>query len=126
MTSEHFEDFVGSLTPEQVDSLREALLNKSDEKQEEPAEPVDNVGEDFTVNRNSASNGKIPVQARENTWSDVGEDSHIETPEFEKTPRNRPKPKTKSIQCHICSKTFHIAASLVYGEYYRCDRCIGR
>jgi len=30
MTNEHFEDFVGSLTPEQLDSLREALLKKDD------------------------------------------------------------------------------------------------
>ena len=63
MTNEHFEDFVGSLTPEQLDSLREALLKKDDEKHEEPAEPVETVGEDFTVNRSAAKNGKTPVQA---------------------------------------------------------------
>ena len=126
MPSEHFEDFVGSLTPEQLDSLREALTKKDKPQPQEPEEEGDTVASDFTVKRKPSQSGRTPVRAQKNTWSDTGEDKHIETPDFEKTPRNRPKPKTKTIQCHICNKTFKIASSLVYGEYYRCDRCIGR
>jgi hypothetical protein len=127
MTSEHYEDFVGSLTPEQLESLREALLKENEQRQEETEEPAKTVSEDFKVNRDpAAKKSRSPVQAKENTWSDNGESKEIETPEFEKTPRNRPKPKVRVVNCHVCGKSSKISPELVYGEFFRCDRCIGR
>ena len=65
------------------------------------------------------------VKARANTWTDTGEHKDISTPEATRTPRNRPAPKKKDVTCHICGKKDKVNASLVYGEFYRCDRCTG-
>jgi hypothetical protein len=126
MTSEHYEDFVGSLTPEQLDSLKGALLKENEKNKKEAEEPMDTISEDFKVKRDPAKKSRAPVQAKENTWSDNGESKEIETPEFEKTPRNRPKPKVRVVNCHVCGKSNKISPELVYGEFYRCDKCIGR
>lgn len=86
-----------------------------------------NVSSDFQVKKQNNLNKKRKeaVQAHGNIWSDTGEDRHIETPEVSRTPRNRAKPKMKSVTCHVCGKKSKVRASLVYGEYYRCDSCIG-
>jgi hypothetical protein len=85
------------------------------------------VSSDFQVKKQNNLNKKRKeaVQAHGNIWSDTGEDRHIETPEVSRTPRNRAKPKMKSVTCHVCGKKSKVRASLVYGEYYRCDSCIG-
>jgi len=86
------------------------------------------VMENFQVIKDNNVNKKRKeaVKAHGNTWEDTGEDRHIETPKVNITPRNRSKPKIKEIKCHVCGKTQKVNASLVYGEYYRCDNCVGR
>ena len=85
------------------------------------------INKDFTVTRNaSQTNRKVPVRYKKNEWEDVGEHQEIDTPRFEKTPRNRTKPNKEEVECHICGKVFTINSSLVYGEYQRCNKCTGR
>ena len=81
--------------------------------------------DDFTMNKEVAkSKGrKAPVQAKSNQWQDTGEDRNIETPQVTRMPRSRPAPQKKDIVCHICRKNFSVNSNLVYGEFYRCDRC---
>jgi hypothetical protein len=130
MMSEHFEDFVGSLTSEQREKLRIALgaaePDNTDSSIEESVSEEANVREDFTVTRKPIQQGKYSVQAGKNTWVDSGELKDVETPEFERTPRNRPKPQVVETACHVCGKRFKVNQSIVYGEFYRCDRCTGR
>ena len=86
-----------------------------------------NKTEDFTMNKNNSitNKKKEPVVAKENTWSDTGEDRHIKTPEIKATPRNRKPPKKKNVTCYVCGKKNSVNANLIYGEFYRCDNCIG-
>lgn len=87
-----------------------------------------NIKEDFTMHKiNALQNNRRrePVKARENTWVDTGESKDIITPESSRTPRNRTPPKKKNVTCHICGKAEKVHANLIYGEYYRCDRCTG-
>lgn len=71
--------------------------------------------------------GKSPVRAKANTWTDTGEerDSNFDPSLFKATPRSRPNAKTKRVEktCSVCNKTFTIDSSLVYGQFIRCDRC---
>lgn len=96
------------------------------------------VNEDFTVTRNDddSPNRKAPVRAKKNQWVDTGEDARDEETQLTseqiaqmektKTARNRQAPKQKTVECHICGKSFKINPSLVYGENIRCNRCVGR
>lgn len=82
--------------------------------------------QDFVMNQSSSNTrSRQPVKAGNNTWVDTGESRDIETPEINKTPRNRKPPKKKNVTCHICGKERKVNAALVYGEYYRCDNCAG-
>lgn len=122
------EDFVGSLTEEQKAQLLNALAPKP--KEEVSEEPTETIAEDFTMHKDK-KNGvkdrrKQPVRARANTWTDTGEHREIETPKVQRTPRNRPSPKKKDVKCNSCGKTFKVNASIIYGEYYRCERCVGK
>ena len=84
------------------------------------------INEDFTVTRNNTqTNRKVPVRYKRNEWKDVGEHHDIDTPNFEKTPRNRNKPKRQKVECHVCGKTFSINPALAFGEYHRCNKCTG-
>lgn len=86
-----------------------------------------NKTEDFTMHKNNSitNKKKEPVVAKENTWSDTGEDRNIVTPEITKTPRTRKPPAKKIVTCNACGKRESLNASLVYGEYYRCNSCLG-
>jgi formylmethanofuran dehydrogenase subunit E len=123
-----FDDFVGSLTEEQKAQLLNALAPKA---KEEPVEqPNEKIVEDFTMHKDKGSNGvkdrrKQPVKAKANTWTDTGEHREVATPDVQRTPRNRPTPKKKDVLCNACGKTFKVNANIVYGEYYRCERCVG-
>ena len=66
------------------------------------------------------------MKFRKNEWVDDGELRDIDTPNFEKTPRNRSKPNKQEVECHVCGKVFSINSNLVYGEYHRCNKCTGR
>ncbi len=97
------------------------------QQQESKSKPT---AEDFTMRKDTGSTldktrRREAVKARANTWTDTGEHKDISTPEATRTPRNRPTPKKKDVTCHICGKKSKVNASLVYGEFYRCDRCTG-
>jgi hypothetical protein len=130
-------DFVDTLNEEQKKALLEALTSKPIETNVQP-EPTEEdflnkntVGiEEFTMKRGDSNldNNKRrqSVRAGKNTWSDEGEDRHIETPNATRTPRNRKPPRMKDVVCHSCGKKERINATIAYGDYYRCSRCVGR
>ena len=136
----NLKSFVDGLDNAEKEELLEILtgrMNQSttipphivEEFKEQPETPQ-RVQEDFTMHKNKASNGiknrrREPVKARANTWTDTGEHKEVATPDVERTPRNRPSPKKKDVRCNACGKTFKVNASIVYGEYYRCERCVG-
>lgn len=126
-SNEHMKDFLGSLSSEQQQELSRMLtsMQKSDEDLV-PTDDETSVDEDFTVNRGNLKKGRAPVSGGENTWEDTGELKEVETPSFEKTPRNRPSPKTAEVSCHVCNRTFKVSESLLYGEFHRCNRCTGK
>ncbi len=137
------DNFIQTLTAEQKAALIKALSDDVTEvevesrwQHEEPvSESVDGtsrdveIKEDFTVKREPTKfhKSKEPVRARANTWTDEGEcrGKDVETPNVTPTPRTRKAPAKKTVKCHACGKTEKVNASLVFGEYYRCDRCIG-
>ena len=120
-------EFVDTLTDEQRAALLKALTGDDFKpevrKSEEPvSEAVDG---DFTMNKGRTNKQRTPIVARENTWTDTGEAKDVTTPEVTRTPRNRQPPKKKEVRCHSCGKTFSVSPSVMFGEYYRCDRCCG-
>jgi DNA-directed RNA polymerase subunit RPC12/RpoP len=138
MSDDIVKALLNSLTPEQKNDLVQSLLNsnvKSDEvtPQDKEVSQESNVKEDFTVTRSEdfLEKRKTVVRARKNQWIDDGEDRDpdFDPAKFERmgrTSRNRGKAKKKTIECHVCGKTFSINASLVHGEYIRCNKCTGR
>lgn len=138
MSDDVVKKLLESLTPEQKNELVQGLLNsnvKSDEvpPQGEEASQESEVKEDFTVSRSQdfLEKRKSAVKARNNQWVDEGEDRDpdFDPIKFEKmgrASRGRGKAKKKTIECHVCGKTFSINASLVHGEYIRCNKCTGR
>ena len=141
------DEFVQTLSEEQKQALLKALSGGGF-KTEVPDEPLNThppfvddsrwlheepiseaVDGDFTMNKNREQenkNKRRPVQGGANTWEDTGEHSDVSTPDVKKTPRNRRPPKMKEVKCNSCGKTFKLNSSLVHGEYYRCEACIGR
>lgn len=138
MSDDIVKALLNSLTPEQKNDLVQSLLNsnvKSDEvtPQDKEVSQESNVKEDFTVTRSEdfLEKRKTVVRARKNQWIDDGEDRDpdFDPAKFERmgrTSRNRGKAKKKTIECHVCGKTFSINANLVHGEYIRCNKCTGR
>tara|TARA_B100001094_G_C18055471_1_gene732235 strand:+ start:683 stop:1120 length:438 start_codon:yes stop_codon:yes gene_type:complete len=141
-------DFVQTLSDEQKAALLKALTGddfkpevESRFQHEEPiSEAVDGTieketkskptAEDFAMHKQESSvlgknRRRETVKAQANTWTDTGEHKDVSTPDTARTPRNRAAPKKKKVRCHVCGKDFTINASLVYGEFYRCDRCTG-
>ena len=130
------DEFIKTLTEEQKRALLKAL--SGGEVPDEPStthppfiasseEPIsESVDGDFTMNKGfDNSKNRSKVKAGKNTWTDTGEAKDISTPDVARTPRNRSTPKKKNVKCHACGKTFQISPSLIFGEYYRCDRCSG-
>jgi len=125
----NFEDLVSSLNEEQKRALINALNSKKEQPRKEEVfknlKPT--VGEDFTVNREVIERGgRNPVKARDNEWVDDGQFRDIETPSGKISPRNRPKPKKIEVECHVCGRTFHVNQQYVYGDFQRCNRCVGK
>jgi len=133
-------DFINMLNDEQKQALLKALLGDSPTLTSVPTEvkqesiqhiqsstPTASVSEDFIIHRqHSDKRRKEPVKGRNNNWKDTGEDKHIETPYFERSPRKREPYKKVEVECHICGKTFKEDPRCVGGEYYRCNRCTGK
>lgn len=138
MSDDIVKALLNSLTPEQKNDLVQSLLNsnvKSDEviPQDKEVSQESNVKEDFTVTRSEdfLEKRKTVVRAKKNQWIDDGEDRDpdFDPAKFERmgrTSRNRGKAKKKTMECHVCGKTFSINANLVHGEYIRCNKCTGR
>ena len=145
-------NFFNSLTDDQKTQLANALLSSVDSpsgedkpkakakpkkvepKAKKPVEPKKlpqrSVDNNFTVTKaesvDSQNRRKEPVRARKNEWKDTGEFRDIHTPEFEPTPRKRPPPKKVDVDCHVCGRPFKVDQRFVYGEYYRCNKCVGK
>ena len=120
------DDFVKTLSEEQKAALLSALAGKEEVVE---VEETNDITDDFRVVKKStlgSNRRREPVKARENTWTDTGEHREVETPNVQRTPRNRPPPKKKHVTCNACGKKYQVNANIVYGEYYRCDRCTGR
>lgn len=139
MSDDIVKTLLESLTDEQKAQLVQGLL-KSNESEEVPVlkeETVSsqlrsNVTDDFRVVQNDKlEKRKTPVRARKNQWIDEGEDRD---PEFDpdkfermgKAARNRSKVRKKTIECHVCGRSFDVNPAYVYGENIRCNRCTGR
>ena len=124
MSDDVLSTVLGMLTKEQKEELVAKLITdvgnlQTEEQKEEVINPVSSprkVNEDFTVTNSKSvlNTGKQAVKAKGNTWADTGEKRDTES---------RIKKITK--QCCVCNKSFEIAAGLVYGKFYRCDRCTG-
>jgi len=123
---EIIKSILANLTEEQKQSLIDQAVGvQSDvfsgvKNEERPS----TVNEDFTVNRTPKQEGRQPVRAKKNKWTDEGEaHKDIETPMFERTPRARKEHKMEEVECHACGKSFKIDPKHVYGAYHRCNRC---
>ena len=113
-----------TLTEEQKKQLANDLLGSL--TKEEEAVSQGSVNEDFTVNRQEEpKNRKTPVRFKKNQWTDEGEDKDLQTDysKLERTPRKRKAPNKKTVECHVCGKSFSMNSNLVYGEFQRCNRC---
>ena len=128
------DNFVQTLTEEQKAALIKALSSDESpapevESRWQHEEPISEaVDGDFTMNKGREVENKKrrrAVKGGNNTWEDTGEHSDVSTPSVKRTPRNRQPPKMKDVTCNSCGKTFTLNASLVYGEYYRCESCTG-
>lgn len=84
---------------------------------------------DFSTNHGSSEKGKKePVKAGENIFVDDGSehrDAENTTPNVPLTPRRRKPYEPKSVNCHVCGKNYKVNPSLLSGEFYRCDSCVG-
>lgn len=144
-----FDNFIKTLSKEQKDALLAALSDNSEPQSSEP-QPVKKkagrpkkptapktvriredtgvvVNEDFTVTRKKTNQkNRVAVKAKPNTWEDTGESRDVETPEYQPTKRARPKPKYVKAKCSVCNKDMKVRKDLVYGEFFRCDKCVGR
>lgn len=132
------EDFVNTLTDDQRQALLEALIPRKElETANEVKSKVVNeakkilkkVNKDFTVTRpKDEKPGRVPVRAKENTWKD--EKDVYPDDEFpqkrERIQRDRKAVKKVELECSVCGRTFFEHPSSVYGEYHRCNRCVGR
>ena len=140
-------NFFNSLSNEQKKQLAGALLNSVEsenppvkketksktKKQTKPKEPPSIVVDDnFTVTRaeskDSQNRRKEPVRARKNEWKDTGEFRDANSSDYDLTPspRKREAPKKIDVDCHVCGRSFKADQRFVFGEYHRCNRCVGK
>lgn len=131
------DEFIRTLSEEQKQALLKALSGgdfkpEVSEDTEDSArwlheEPVSKaVDGDFSMKKNIKPRRSI-VQAGKNTWVDEGDcrGKEVETPDIKPIPRTRKPPTKKDVSCHVCGKKFQVNPSLIFGEFYRCDRCTG-
>lgn len=126
----NIDKLLSSLTEEQKRELQEALEweNEGGSVQSNDSSSVPpSIGDDFVVkNRETKKQRRRTVKGGRNQWEDTGEFKDITTPDFERTERRRAAPKKEIVACHVCGKEFKVNKSLVYGEYHRCNKCVGR
>lgn len=123
-------DFIGTLSEEQKKALIDALMSTDNNSTKQETQDNDNkpsLRNDFTVDPKKSNNRRRePVRARKNEWVDTGEFKDIETEYGEKTPRNRKPPKKVDVECSVCGRSFKADSRYIYGEYHRCNKCVGR
>jgi hypothetical protein len=141
-------NFFNSLTDDQKTQLANALLSSVDStsdkdkpkakakpKKEEPKtkkSPQILVDDNFIVTKvesvDSQNRRKEPVRARKNEWQDTGEFRDVNSPDYDLTPspRKREAPKKIDVDCHVCGRSFKADQRFVFGEYHRCNRCVGK
>jgi hypothetical protein len=144
---ESLDTFFLSLSDEQKMALVKVLTTSSSPKPEvveTPTEAVQTqakaptakrkrstvVNEDFTVTRENSIGAKAPVRAKANQWKDTGEakEEGFDPKRFEEmgmAPRERPEKVMVEKTCHVCQRSFTMDPDVVYGEFARCNRCIG-
>lgn len=128
----NFDQLVNSLNAEQKLALLNALQSNEGKASSKTQERKLNVSENFIVNRELQDRrGRNPVRANKNVWEDEGEkrDPNFNPEIYEKmgrTARNRKKPKKVEVECSVCGRNVMIDEQYVYGEYHRCNRCVGR
>jgi hypothetical protein len=125
------QEFINMLTDEQkkafIKMMSESMEETAPETKNEPVKKTEN--QPFITDSKPKVSGqkrREPVRAKENQWEDTGEHRNVITPEVSITPRNRKPPSQTSANCHVCGKSFKVDKRFVYGEFYRCDRCVGR
>ena len=143
----NMQNFIESLTPEQKAEFVKAL---QEDKEVSPLAVEDNkdiapltadkpkgsprieVGDDFVVRRvdangNPSESRRRPVKGGANTWVDTGEDRNEDTvtPDFKPVTRSRPEATKVDKTCIACKKIVQVNPAIVYGEFYRCDKCGG-
>ena len=136
MNPEDMAKFIESLDDEQRKAFEKVFKSVGSSmgvevKEEKQDAPANNVNEDFRVTNSKLERGRTPVRARKNQWVDEGEDRDpdFDPAKFErmgKAARNRSKARKKTIECHICGRSFAVNPAYVYGENVRCNRCTGR
>ena len=125
-------DFVNTLNDEQKAALLAALSSTQAESTHLVKEEKVNTVDDFRMHKTSnlpTNSRREPVKAHKNMWIDNSIDargSETQTKDYTPTPRTRKIPKKKSIICNSCGKRYDINSNLVYGEYYRCEKCVGK
>lgn len=143
----NLENFFTSLSDEQKKQLANALLSSIDNKVEPPVKKIKpkntkkkqqdenksiTIDDNFTVikseSKDPQNRRKEPVRARKNEWKDTGEFRDANSPDYDHTPtpRRREPPKKVDVECHVCGRSFKMEQRFVFGEYYRCNKCIGR
>ena len=132
---------------ENMEQIKEAFYELAGETIDTPAvdaEPEEEVREeevrvshvskdlDFSIERQETDDKqrnarREPIQVGENQFTDDGiEDKNITTPDVALTPRKRPEATKVEVICHVCDKTYHVNPSLLGGEFYRCNECVGK
>ena len=130
-------EFIESLTLEQKAEFYKALQEDKETVQPtvnaEKSEPKVEIGDDFVVRRldkhgDEVATKRRPVRGGENTWVDTGEDRNEDTvtPEFKPVARSRPAVRKVQKECIACGKSVEVNPAIVYGEFYRCDKCGGK
>lgn len=134
------ESFLNSLDGNQREQLKAAIdeVGGNTPTRKEPVEQTGTVSanvdrsiapqnENTTTMKGFDNTSRRPVRGGENTFVDNGTESkgeEFETPDVKPVSRRSPV-KKKNVACHVCGRKEKVSASLVTGEFYRCNRCTG-
>ena len=134
MSKHQKEQLIAELISE-VGNLQPEISNTEPAQAAVVAEPASNEefetsqSSGFSTNWGKNIEGKRAVRAQSNTWVDNGEDRDdgYNPDNYKKVPRQRQDSRNVLVEktCSCCNKRFKVNPSLVYGEFFRCDRCTG-